>query len=270
MNRHQSLYFFVCVAVVLAGSQALAQFSPGGGINTPDPNIKRPYQWVWDIGVQHEVVKGLAVTVSYNQRSFYNLTYTTSLAIPFSQYTLATVADPRDATQTLPVYNVNRAVFGQVNDLDTTSLNNTRVFKGVDVSFNMRIPGGGSLNGGTSTGRSIFSTCDVSDPNSTRFCDQNQYNIPMLTQFKLSGTYPLVYGIRLSGSFQSSPGTERSITYQVTRTQLPTLVQASVSVRLNEPGTLYNERVNQSISGCRNRSGPVAPSSGLRSTCSTC
>ena len=59
----------------------------------------------------------------------------------------------------------------------------------------------------------------------------------MLTQFKLSGTYPLIYGIRLSGSFQSSPGTERSITYQVTRTQLPTLVQTSVNVRLNEPGT---------------------------------
>ena len=85
----------------------------------------------------------------------------------------------------------------------------------------------------------------MEDPNSLRFCDQSLYDIPMLTQFKLSGTYPLVYGIRLSGSFQSSPGTERSITYQVTRTQLPTLVQTSVNVRLNEPGTIYNDRVNQ-------------------------
>ena len=49
----------------------------------------------------------------------------------------------------------------------------------------------------------------------------------------------------MSGSFQSTPGTERSITYQVTRTQLPTLVQTSVNVRLNEPGTIYNDRVNQ-------------------------
>src|SRR5262249_879168 len=63
--------------------------------------------------------------------------------------------------------------------------------------------------------------------------------------FKLSGTYPLWYGFRLSGNFQSSPGSERSITYQVTRAQLPTLTQTSVSVRLNEPGTLYNDRVNQ-------------------------
>ena len=78
-----------------------------------------------------------------------------------------------------------------------------------------------------------------------RFCDQNLYDIPLLTSFKLTGTYPLIFGIRLSGSFQSQPGSERAITYQVTRTQLPTLTQTSVNVRLNDPGTLYNDRVNQ-------------------------
>jgi hypothetical protein len=45
--------------------------------------------------------------------------------------------------------------------------------------------------------------------------------------------------------FQSLPGAERSITYQVTRTLLPTLTAASVNVRLNEPGTEYLQRVNQ-------------------------
>jgi hypothetical protein len=217
----------------------------------PDPDIKRPYQWVWDIGLQHEVFRGFAVTVSYNQRSFYNLQYTTNLAIPLSSYSLTTVANPQVPGDTLPIYNADRSLFGQVNELDTTSSSNTRVFKGVDVSFNLRIPGGGSLNGGTSTGRTIFKTCDFEDPNYTttapgyRFCDQNLYDIPLLTQFKLTGTYPLIYGIRLSGSFQSSPGAERTITYQVTRSQLPTLVQTSVNVRLNEPGSLYNDRVNQ-------------------------
>jgi len=218
----------------------------------PDPDIKRPYQWVWDIGLQHEVLKGLAVTVSYNQRSFYNIAYTTNLAIPVDSYTSTTVANPQVAGATVPIYNADRTRFGQINELDTSSGNNTRVFKGVDVSFNMRIPGGGSLNGGTSTGRTITKTCDVEDPNyvsgtaqGLTFCDQNLYHIPMLTQFKLSGTYPLIYGIRLSGSFQSSPGTERIITYLVTRTQFPALVQTSVNARLNEPGTLYNDRVNQ-------------------------
>ena len=171
----------------------------------PDPDIKRPYQWLWDIGLQHEVTKGLAVTVSYNQRSFYNIQYTTNLAIPISSYTLTSVPNPQVPGASLPIFNADRALFGQVNQLDTTSLNNTRVFKGVDVSFNLRIPGGGTLNGGTATGRTITKTCDVEDPNNLRFCDQNQFDVPMLTQFKLSGTYPLIYGIRFSGSFQSSP-----------------------------------------------------------------
>jgi hypothetical protein len=211
----------------------------------PDPDIKRPYQWLWDIGVQHELLTGLAVTVSYNERSFHNLIFTNNLALDPTDYTLVTIPDPRDASQTLPVYNINRAKFGQVNELDTNSTQNTRVFRGVDVTFNMRLPRGGALNGGTSTGHTVSQSCEVEDLNALRFCDQRVYDIPMLTGFKLSGTYPVAYGVRFSGSFQSTSGSERSITYQVTRTQIPTLSQASVSVRLNEPGTVYNDRINQ-------------------------
>ncbi len=211
----------------------------------PDPNIKRPYQRVWDVGIQHEIVTGLAVSASYNQRSFYNIIWTQNLAVPYSQYTLATVPDPQGNGQTLPVYNVNRPVFGLVNELDTNSVQNTRVYKGVDVSVNLRLRGGGNIFGGTSTGRTLTNTCDVEDPNNQRFCDYNQYSVPLQTVFKLSGTYPLPYGIRLSGTFQHTPGNERTITYQVTRTQLPTLVQTSVNIRLNEPGSVYNDTVNQ-------------------------
>ena len=70
-------------------------------------------------------------------------------------------------------------------------------------------------------------------------------DVPMLTQFKLVGTYPLPLGIRFSGTFQSQPGTERIVTYEVTRTLVPTLVQPRVLVRLTEPGSSYNDRVNQ-------------------------
>jgi hypothetical protein len=211
----------------------------------PDPNIKRPYQWVWDIGVQQEVLPGFAVTVSYNQRSFHQLSWTNNLAIDASDYQLLGIADPRDPSQTLPIYSVIASKFGQVNELDTNSDQNTRVFRGVDATFSMRIPGGGALTGGTSTGRTVFRTCQVEDLNALRFCDQNQFDIPMLTQFKLSGTYPVIYGLRVSGSFQSTPGSERSITYQVLKAQVPGMTQASQSIRLNEPGTLYNDRLNQ-------------------------
>src|SRR4029077_16490754 len=100
-------------------------------------------------------------------------------------------------------------------------------------------------NGGTSTGRTITSTCQVEDLNNLRFCDQGEYDVPFQTLVKVAGSYPLPKGWRLSGTFQGIPATERVITYQVTRTQIPTLSQTSVNVRLNEPGSEYNDRVNQ-------------------------
>jgi hypothetical protein len=218
----------------------------------PDPDIKRPYQRVWDVGIQHELLKNLSVSASYNQRSFYNIIWTDNLAIAPSDYAVILIPDPRGNGEMIPVYNVSNSVFGRVNELDTNSSNNTRAYRGVDVSFNLRLPRGASVFGGTSTGHTITQTCDVEDPNyiiggtaGVRFCDQTQHDIPLLTVFKLSGTYPLPYGIRLSGTLQHTPGTERFITYQVTRAQVPTLTAASVNVRLSEPGTEYNDTVDQ-------------------------
>jgi len=211
----------------------------------PDPDIKRPYQWVSDVGIQHELLPGLGVSVSYNRRSFHNTIWTDNLAIGHENYTLLTVPDPRGNGQTLPVYNLDRARLGLVDELDTNSTRNTRVYNGIDASFNMRLRGGATVYGGTSTGRIVANTCETEDPNSLRFCDQGELDIPFTTQFKLSGTYPLPFGVRASASFQSQPGSDRGINYQVTRTLVPTLTQASVNVRLNEPGTEFNDRVSQ-------------------------
>jgi hypothetical protein len=45
--------------------------------------------------------------------------------------------------------------------------------------------------------------------------------------------------------FQSIPGSARQLTYLVTRAQLSTLTQASVTARLNQPNTLFLDTVNQ-------------------------
>jgi hypothetical protein len=211
----------------------------------PDPDIKRPYQWVGDLGVQHELLPGLGVSLTYNRRSYHELIWTDNLAISHDDYTLLTVPDPRGNGQTLPVYNLSRAKLGLVDELDQNSSDNTRVYNGIDVTFNWRIPGGATLYGGTSTGRTVSNSCQTEDPNSLRFCNQGDYDIPFTTQFKLAGTYPLPFGVRVSGTFQTQPGSDRGVTYQVTRTLVPTLTQAQVVVRLNEPGTLFNDRVNQ-------------------------
>jgi hypothetical protein len=208
-----------------------------------DPGIDRPYQLVYNLTVQREVAPGFSATVSYNRRTFHDMPYTVNLAAPVGEYTLVTVADPRGNGQTLPIYNINRAVFGLVDELDTTS-NNTTTFNGFDVTFAGRLAGG-SITAGTSTGRSRSVSCEVGDPNNSRFCDGTAFDVPWRTSFKASGSYPLPAGFRLGAVFQSVAGAERAIVYPVDRTILPSLVQTSVSVRLNEPGTEFEDRVHQ-------------------------
>ena len=87
--------------------------------------------------------------------------------------------------------------------------------------------------------------CAVPGTSGLRFCDQSDMDIPFDKNFKLSGAYPLPYGITASASFQSVPGLSRLITYVVSRTQVPNLTLSSVTVQLNEPGSSYLPRLNQ-------------------------
>ena len=103
------------------------------------------------------------------------------------------------------------------------------------------------------TGKLHEHVCQVDDPNNLRFCDASY---PFLSQYKLSGTYPLPYGFRLSGLFQSVPGTQSardagnvgkdiSEIYSIGRAIAPGLTQTTVTLSLNEPGTVFLNRVNQ-------------------------
>jgi hypothetical protein len=66
----------------------------------------------------------------------------------------------------------------------------------------------------------------------------------------MSGTYPLPYGIRLSGVFQSTAGDRINQTYTLTPAVFlaqtgVTMGQSSIGLRLSEPGSVYADRVNQ-------------------------
>ncbi len=109
--------------------------------------------------------------------------------------------------------------------------------------------------------------CEVDDPNSLRFCDQRDLDMPYLTQFKLAGTYPLPWGIsrerQLAGPAGRAgrhgaagrrstwrrrtgcPDPSLNVEYIVTRTQIPNLTVASVTVPLITPGEQFLDRRNQ-------------------------
>lgn len=239
----------------------------------PDEDITRPYQWQYLLGVQREVIRGLSLSFNYVRREFRNLIWTDNVLVGFEDYSVVNIANPLVAGETLPIYNLNVAKRGLLEQIDKNSTGalspdgqpNRRWYKGFDVGFSVRL-GGGNLYGGVSTGQTTSRNCEVDDPNSLRFCDTSKLDIPYLSQFKLAGTFPLWYNIHISGSWQGYPGvpggTARqegffdpalnrvndpslNANYQVGRTQIPNLTVANVQVPLLTPGTTYLDRWNQ-------------------------
>lgn len=226
------------------GPQTNREFGIRRNVNL-DPNAKRPYAWIISVGIQHELWSGAALSVNYNRTSRHQQLWTDNLDTTHADYTLVTIPDPRGIGRTLPVYNLNVAKRGLINEFVTNSDGNGRTYNGVDTSLTVRFGNGGTFTGGTSTGRIRDVICEVDDPNGLRFCDQTQLDIPFRTTFRASGLYPLPYGIRLSGVFQSIAGDELPTTYSVGRQIVRDLTQTSVSVRLDDPGSQYGDRTNQ-------------------------
>jgi hypothetical protein len=233
----------IAEASELGPSQNL-NFGIRSGSN-PDPDLKRPRQTLYNLALEHELFPRVGVAVTYTRRSSGKLTWTDNLATTVDDYGLVSVPDPRGNGQTLPLYNLDRTKLGQIDNLDTTSDQNTRVYNGIDVSIRGRLLNGAQFQGGTSSGRDISVACQVDNPNALRFCDESEYDVPFRTRFRLSGTYPLPLGLRVSAVYQNLDGEERVINYPVTRTQVPALTVASQTIRLNEPGSSYLGRVQQ-------------------------
>jgi hypothetical protein len=246
---------------------------------TPDPNITRPYNVEMTVSAQRELMAGVSVSGGFYHRHYYNMLYTrntaldvanafTPVSVPSPCYAAGSVPCGGTQPQTLTLYRIDPSLIGKgAPVVDTNSRNNYRVYNGIEGSFVARLRGGVQTFGGILLARQLSNLCDStdgtgtitfaqsSDPNYTLYCDQTQYDIPFRAQYKLGGTYPLPYGFNLSGTFQSYPGTRNygsgatsfdyiQQTYIVPATLL-TPGQATETVNLNLPGSLYLPRWNQ-------------------------
>jgi hypothetical protein len=230
-----------------------------------DPDIRRPYQWEYTVGIQHEVARGVSVSANWVRRDFRRLFWTDNVLTTHDDFTVVQVRNPLDTSEMIPIYNLNVAKRGLVREIDKNSAKNRRWYTGVDFGVTARV-GRGTVFGGTSIGRQKFVNCEVDDPNSLRFCDQRDLDIPYLAQFKLAGSYSLPFQVQISGTWQGYPGvpsgTARqdvlynsalnrvedpslNVNYIVDRTIVPNLTPASVTVPLIRPGSTYLDRLNQ-------------------------
>jgi len=184
-----------------------------------DPNIKRPHVLAYNLGVTHELFRGLAVTAEWFHGASKNILernntlrpgrLTGPASVDNPNYKAITVFSPIDGTP-LTVYDpISASVQQAVANVDTNDPNLKQWYNGFEFNFNARLRRGITFFGGSSTDRGISNTCSaaVTNPNILLFCDGAKNGIPWRTQFKLAGTYPLPWwGFVVSGSFQALPG----------------------------------------------------------------
>ena len=240
----------------------------------------RGYNWELSAGVQHEVLSGLSVDVSYFRRSYGNLLTTDDRAISpadFDTFSITAPSDPRlpdGGSYTVSgLVNLKPASFGRpANELVTFAGNygeQIQQWNGVDVSVNARVRDGLLLQGGLSTGRTTTDNCEVvaalpeqlfagtilGAANAGVWLPQAQCHqeSPFLTQVKFLGSYTIpTIDVQISGTFQSIPGPHIAASYVASNAVVaPSLGRplsggaANITVNIVPPGSLYGDRLNQ-------------------------
>jgi hypothetical protein len=131
----------------------------------------RPYNWELGAGVQREVLRNLAVDVSYFRRHYGNFLVTDNLAVTADDFTKYSITAPANAG--LPggggytvsgLYDINPNRFGLVRNYVTFARNYGEQFErwhGADVNVNFRPRAGVFLAGGLSSGKTSYNNCEV-------------------------------------------------------------------------------------------------------------
>ena len=221
-----------------------------------DPDSKRPYDLEYTLGVEREILSGVAIAATWFRRESYNFQATINTLVSASDYSSFVVPNPMTG-EPLTIYNLNPAKQGLVNLVDTTAdRDDARYsFNGFEVTTRARLPFGGSLFGGWSTGKTVNVTCaNFSDPNTLHYCDHSQFDMPYRHSLKLSGSFPLPYGLTVGTSMVSNAGSllgsnvpdpTLAVNWAVPANVFPGGRTQPVTLRLDTPGTRYLERWNQ-------------------------
>jgi Carboxypeptidase regulatory-like domain/TonB-dependent Receptor Plug Domain len=227
----------------------------------PADGLSRFYNWEYTASIQRELRSGVSVTAAYFRRTYGDLEVTRNLAISTADYIPFQIPNPLDAAEQLTVYNLSPAKRGLLDQEDQNSRINQQIYNGIEMSFSARLGAGALVFGGWTMDQNIAVTCDTTqDPNGIAaadlytnrtvmqggpYCDQRDFGIPFRHEFKLAGSYPLPLGLEVGAVFQSYPGYEKSILYQVPANLFPGSRTNVETVVLNKPGTLFQPRMNQ-------------------------
>jgi hypothetical protein len=221
----------------------------------------RNNNWQFSTSVQQQVTDQLGLSIGYFRTWFGNFLATDNLSVTpedFDEYCITAPSDTRlpggGGQRVCGLYDVTRERYGLTNNLVSKASNfgdQTDIYNGVDVNFNLRAGNGFMLSGGASTGRTTTGACFVVDsPEALRFCEVTP---PFDTQVKVNGSYLLPREIQVSATYQNLPGIPRAASYVATNAEIfPSLgrnlsagASGTATIDLIEPQTSFEKRITQ-------------------------
>jgi protein involved in ribonucleotide reduction len=155
---------------VAAGS---ANFGQAGATPTPDPGLKRGYNWEYSVSLQHELMPKVSITGGYYRRVFGNLRINDNRNLsPTTDWNPFVIVGPSDdrfptgGGETITMYSLNPTASRTSDFLTTFSTANNNIYNGVEFSGNARF-GKGFFFAGITTERRETLGCDGSTSTTT-------------------------------------------------------------------------------------------------------
>jgi hypothetical protein len=178
----------------------------GAQLNIPN----RPGQWEFNTLVQHELLQGLSIGGGWYRRNYFDFYQYQNPSQPYSAYTQYHITTPNDprlgtyANTSVPIYNLNPALFGVVTNTYQNSPNDLRerLYDGFEMTANGRQK---KLFFGASANyeRTHDGNCINANPNLNLNCTGP---FVWLWQFKGHAAYTFPWQILGSAFVQGYPG----------------------------------------------------------------
>jgi len=213
----------------------------------------------WNVGasVEHQILPRASLEVGYFRRWFDGFTVVDNLLVNDGDFQPITVTAPQNPNlpngggQTIgPLYIQNPASFGRFNQV--TMLTDrygtqSRRSDSVDVFVNGRTSFGLTVQGGSSTTRTVSDSCEIRAAvrESAPLNPYCHVSTGALTQFRGLAAYTIPnVDVQIGAVYQNKPGppiiANGTIFAGFVNGQL-----TNVTVNLIEPGRLYGERISQ-------------------------
>jgi hypothetical protein len=233
---------------------------------------KRQYSWEGSLQLEREIRSGLSASVGYFRRQYYNFRTTDNLEVTEADYDPFCVLAPTDPRlpggggyQVCGLYDIKPAKFGRVTNFMTLEKNfgeRSQVSDYVEMNGNVRLPTGIQVRGGVSLGRVATNTCFVGaapsagsanvidSPQQLLNCDNRP---PFQPDWKALAVVPLPWwDLQLGTTFANTSGSEITASWvgpasavQGLGRPLSSGANATVTVPLIEPGTMYSDRITR-------------------------